>query len=119
MADYNRGEGREVWASWLGFAAFWLLVPVTVAGAVVLRRRRVPITPLVAQFVLVSITAAAIYGLVRFRIPAEVSIVVLSAVAVDRALTLRPEMQSRRAVESRDATAGGSVRPLATTEPDS
>jgi len=37
---------------------------------------------------------------VRFRIPAEVSIVVLSAVAVDRALTLRPEMQSRRAVES-------------------
>jgi 4-amino-4-deoxy-L-arabinose transferase-like glycosyltransferase len=119
MADYNRGEGREVWASWLGFAAFWLLVPFTVAGAVVLRHRRVPITPLVAQFVLVSITAAAIYGLVRFRIPAEVSIVVLSAVAVDRALTLRPEMQSRRAVQSRDAAAGGSVRPLATTEPDS
>ena len=84
MADYNRGEGREVWASWLGFAAFWLLVPFTVAGAVILRRRRVPITPLVAQFVVVTITAAAIYGLVRFRIPAEVSIVVLSAVAVDR-----------------------------------
>ena len=48
------------------------------------RRRKVPITPLVAQFVVVTVTAVAIYGLVRFRIPAEVSIVVLSAVAVDR-----------------------------------
>jgi hypothetical protein len=66
--------------------------------------------------VLVSITAAAIYGLVRFRIPAEVSVVVLSAVAVDRALALRPEMKSRRAVQSPDAAAGGSLRPLALTE---
>ena len=35
------------------------------------------------QFVVVTITAAAIYGLVRFRIPAEVSMVVLGAVAID------------------------------------
>ena len=48
-----------------------------------LRRRHVPITPLVSQFVIVTVTAAAIYGLVRFRVPAEVSVVVLAAVAVD------------------------------------
>ncbi len=84
MADYNHGEGREIWASWLGFATFWLLVPFTIAGAVILRRRKVPLTPLVAQVVLVTVTAAVIYGLVRFRTPAEVSIVVLAAVAVDR-----------------------------------
>ena len=42
-----------------------------------------PITPLVAQFVIVTVTAAAIYGLIRFRTPAEVSLVVLAAVAVD------------------------------------
>jgi len=83
MADYNRNEGRPVWASWLAFASFWVLVPFAVGGGVLLRRRKVPITPLVAQFVIVTITAAAIYGLVRFRVPAEVSLVVLAAVAFD------------------------------------
>jgi 4-amino-4-deoxy-L-arabinose transferase-like glycosyltransferase len=83
MASYNTGEGRDVEVSWAGFAAFWVLVPCAVVGAVTLRRRRVPITPLVEQFVMVTITAAAIYGLVRFRVPAEVSLVVLAAVAID------------------------------------
>ncbi|MFI5053551.1 MAG: ArnT family glycosyltransferase [Acidimicrobiia bacterium] len=83
MASYNENEGREQWASWAGFVTFWLLVPVAVVGGVVLRRRRVPITPLVAQFAIVTVTAAAIYGIVRFRVPAEVSLVVLAAVAVD------------------------------------
>ena len=83
MANYNVNEGRDVEVSWAGFFAFWILVPCAVVGAVMLRRRRVPITPLVAQFVIVVVIAAAIYGLVRFRIPAEVSLVVLAAVAVD------------------------------------
>jgi 4-amino-4-deoxy-L-arabinose transferase-like glycosyltransferase len=83
MASYNQNEGREEWASWLGFVAFWLMVPAAVVGGVVLRRRRMPITPLVAQFVMVTVTAAAIYGIVRFRVPAEVSLVVLTAVALD------------------------------------
>jgi 4-amino-4-deoxy-L-arabinose transferase-like glycosyltransferase len=84
MAEYNEGEGREQWASWFGFVAFWVTVPFAVAGGVVLRRRRVPLTPLVAQFVMVTVTAVAIYGLVRFRVPAEVALVVLAAVGVDR-----------------------------------
>ena len=83
MASYNQNEGREPWVSWAGFFLFWLLVPFAVVGGVLLRRRRVPITPLVAQFVIVTVTAAAIYGIVRFRVPAEVSLVVLAAVAVD------------------------------------
>ncbi len=36
-----------------------------------------------SQFVIVTVTAAAIYGIARFRVPAEVSLVVLAAVAVD------------------------------------
>jgi 4-amino-4-deoxy-L-arabinose transferase-like glycosyltransferase len=83
MASYNENEGREQWASWTGFVAFWVLVPAAAAGGIVLRRRRVPITPLIAQFAVVTVTAAAIYGIVRFRVPAEVSLVVLAAVAVD------------------------------------
>jgi 4-amino-4-deoxy-L-arabinose transferase-like glycosyltransferase len=91
MANYNVNEGRDVEVSWAGFFAFWILVPCAVVGGVMLRRRRVPITPLVSQFVIVAVTAAAIYGLVRFRIPAEVSLVVLAAVAVDGWLGRRPE----------------------------
>ena len=58
-------------------------MPCAVVGGVVLRRRKVPITPLVAQFAIVTVTAAAIYGITRFRTPAEVSLVVLAAVAFD------------------------------------
>lgn len=83
MVEYNQGEGREPWASWLAFAAWWLLVPVAVGGGIALHRRRVSLWPLLSQLVLVTITAAAIYGIVRFRIAAEVSVVVLAAAGVD------------------------------------
>src|SRR3954454_19072399 len=106
MADYNVNEGRDVEASWAGFFAFWALVPCAVIGAVMLRRRRVPITPLVSQFVVVAVTAAAIYGLVRFRVPAEVSLAVLAAVAVDTWLGGRTEP-----AEAPDDTSDG--RPVA------
>jgi 4-amino-4-deoxy-L-arabinose transferase-like glycosyltransferase len=93
MADYNTGEGRDVEVSWAGFFAFWVLVPCAVVGGVKLRRRRVPITPLIAQFVMVTITGAAIYGLVRFRVPADVSLVVLAAVAIDALWNHRSEAE--------------------------
>jgi 4-amino-4-deoxy-L-arabinose transferase-like glycosyltransferase len=95
MAHYNVNEGRDVEASWAGFVAFWVLVPVAVVGGVQLRRRRVPITPLVAQFVIVTVTAAAIYGITRFRTPAEVSLVVLGAVALDTWWGTRGEPETR------------------------
>jgi hypothetical protein len=106
MAEYNEGEGREQWASWIGFASFWVMVPFAVAGGIALRRRRVPLTPLVAQFVMVTVTAVAIYGLVRFRVPAEVALVVLAAVGVDR-LVARTRPDEAPAVPVR---AGGPAR---------
>jgi 4-amino-4-deoxy-L-arabinose transferase-like glycosyltransferase len=87
MATYNTGEGREEWVSWFAFASWWLLVPFAVFGVVDLRRHRVHLWPLLSQFVIVTITAAAIYGLLRFRIPADVSVVVLSAAGIDSILT--------------------------------
>jgi 4-amino-4-deoxy-L-arabinose transferase-like glycosyltransferase len=118
MATYNAGEGREQWASWLGFASFWLLVPFAVYGGVVLRRRRVALTPLVAQFVIVTFTAAAVYGLVRFRTPAEVSIVVLAAVAVDRVIDrLRPGNSTVGTVECPPETGGDRLASSSTGAP--
>jgi 4-amino-4-deoxy-L-arabinose transferase-like glycosyltransferase len=89
MADYNQGEGREPWVSWLIFASWWLLVPAAVVGGIALRRRTVMLWPLLSQVVIVTITAAAIYGLLRFRIAAEVSVIVLAAVGIDAALRRR------------------------------
>jgi 4-amino-4-deoxy-L-arabinose transferase-like glycosyltransferase len=83
MVDYNKGEGREAWVSWIGLVVYYLLVPLAVAGGIALRRRGVPLLPLLAQVVIVLITVALFYGLVRFRIPAEITIVVLAAVALD------------------------------------
>jgi 4-amino-4-deoxy-L-arabinose transferase-like glycosyltransferase len=83
MVRYNENEDRDRVVSWLGFATFWLLVPVAAYGALVLHHRRVSLTPLLSQVVMVTIIAAATYGLVRFRVPAEVSIVVLAGVAID------------------------------------
>jgi 4-amino-4-deoxy-L-arabinose transferase-like glycosyltransferase len=93
MADYSADEGREAVVSWLGFGAFWLLFPFAVYGAVVLRRRRVALWPLLSQIVIVTITALAIYGLVRFRVPAEIPLVVLAAVGIDALLLARGERQ--------------------------
>jgi 4-amino-4-deoxy-L-arabinose transferase-like glycosyltransferase len=100
MANYNVNEGRDVEVSWAGFFAFWILVPFAVGGAVGLRRRRVPITPLLAQFVIVTVTVAAIYGITRFRTPAEVSLVVLAAVALDRWWARRDDATRPAAVEA-------------------
>lgn len=87
MAWLNQGEGRERWASWTGFWTYLVLLPGAVAGGVVLQRRRVPLWPLLGTAVIVTLTAALFYGIVRFRVPAEVAIVVLAATALDAAWT--------------------------------
>ncbi len=79
MVWLNQGEGREPWASRLGIWSFWLAAPLAITGGVLLRRRRTLVLPLVAMPVIVTVVAAWFYGIVRFRIPAEVSIVVLAA----------------------------------------
>ena len=86
MADYSVAEGRERALSLIGTFVYYPLVVAAVAGAVVLIRRRTPLWPLAATFVMVTITAMVLYGLTRFRVPAEVAIVVLAAVLVDHLL---------------------------------
>ena len=82
-ARFDRVEGRPVEASWAGIGAFYLLAPLAIVGFVVLGRQRRTRWPLVMPVVLVTLLAAGAYGIIRFRAPAEVSIVVLAAVALD------------------------------------
>jgi len=76
-------EGRSVRVQKLGVLTFYLLAPFAVAGALVLRRRRMPLWIILMPAVVVSATALLTYGNLRFREPAELSVVVLAAVALD------------------------------------
>jgi Dolichyl-phosphate-mannose-protein mannosyltransferase len=81
--NYEYFEGRAHGASRLGLVAYYPLLLLAIAGAVLLRRRRAPLLPLLAMPLMVTITAAVVYGLTRFRFAAEPAIVVLAAVSLD------------------------------------
>ena len=79
-----------------GYVMYWVLLPAAVLGAVVLRRRRVTLLPLLALIITVSIGVAVTYGFTRFRASAEVAIVLLAAVGVDA--VLRRRARNRQAI---------------------
>jgi 4-amino-4-deoxy-L-arabinose transferase-like glycosyltransferase len=79
-------EGRDRNVTRIGQRVHWVAVPVAAVGLVVLRRRRRPTIPLVAQLVAVMVTALLAYGAVRFRVPADIVLVVLVAVVGDAAI---------------------------------
>ncbi|HEY8216818.1 MAG TPA: hypothetical protein VIH82_06780, partial [Acidimicrobiia bacterium] len=82
QARLSTTEGRPIEAAWAGMALYYLLLPLAVAGAVLMRRRRLVFWPLVVLAVYVTVMSALSYGTIRFRIPAEVGIVVLAAVTL-------------------------------------
>ncbi|MDQ6696887.1 MAG: glycosyltransferase family 39 protein [Actinomycetota bacterium] len=85
----NEGEGRPRWASWTGFVTFWVLAPVSIAGAVVLRRRGLSLVPVGAAVATVIVVTALFYGIARFRLPVDVVTCVLTGVFVDHLLRRR------------------------------
>jgi 4-amino-4-deoxy-L-arabinose transferase-like glycosyltransferase len=88
-------EGRSIRVQKLGVVTFFLLVPLAALGVLVLRRRRVSIWILLMPFVIVTVTALASYGNVRFREPAELALVVLAAIAIDALWPRRHAVRSR------------------------
>ena len=78
--------GRPAWVSRLGLWYFYVLVPVAVAGAVVLRRRRTLVFPFLSMIILSSVTAILAYGDARFALEADVAMAMLAGVALDAAI---------------------------------
>lgn len=91
-ARVNRDDGRPSWMNMLALGAYASVIPLAAAGGVVLRRRRVRLLPLAAQVALVTVTAATVWGAVRFRTPADVAMTVLAGVALDRLVPWRAEL---------------------------
>lgn len=100
--------GRERWVAEAGFVSYYLLAALAVAGAVALRRRRVPVFPLAAFPVIALVAVALVYAETRYRSSAEAALVVLAAAAVDAGLV---RLQRRRPPEAQPVRArvgGGS-----------
>jgi 4-amino-4-deoxy-L-arabinose transferase-like glycosyltransferase len=88
------GEDRGDVAPLLSFLAWYALVPLAVAGAMVLWRRGVSLLVPGAFALLVMVTVTTGYGTIRFRIPLDLIVPLLAAVAVG---VLAPRLRRRAA----------------------
>lgn len=83
----TQSEGRHRLLQGAGTGVYFLLLPLVLAGGVILRRRRETLVVMAVPFVVVTLAAMAGWGLPRFRQAAEVAIVVLAAVAIEALVT--------------------------------
>jgi 4-amino-4-deoxy-L-arabinose transferase-like glycosyltransferase len=96
------GESREWWVTGAAFATFYLVAAGAAVGALVLRRRRVRLYPLLLPVAVAAVGAVLAFGTARYRAPAEPCLVVLAAVGVD-ALVRRYEWRRARRAARRAA----------------
>ena len=75
-------EQRGHVTSWAILVSFYLLMPFAIAGLVIMRRRRIPIFPMVAIAASVTITSALAYPITRYRASFDAIVPVLAAVAI-------------------------------------
>jgi 4-amino-4-deoxy-L-arabinose transferase-like glycosyltransferase len=82
-------EGRMLPGRSLAVAATWLVLVLGLAGAWTMRRRRTELAILLAPVVLAVGTTLIAFGYPRFRYAADVVLIVLAAVALERAAQAR------------------------------
>ncbi len=78
----DRGQPESVLAT----VAYVITMPLALYGLVLLRRRRIPISPFIAIGVTVATSVAFAFGIIRFRVAADAAAIVMAAVAVDALL---------------------------------
>jgi 4-amino-4-deoxy-L-arabinose transferase-like glycosyltransferase len=82
-------EGRRRWVQAAGLVAFYPLLALAIYGAAGLWRRRLELAVMLGPVVLVTLTATVTYGGTRPRHAAEIPIVTLAGVGLDRFLLRR------------------------------
>ena len=76
-------EGRSLWVARGAMAGWYIVAPLAIAGALVLRRRRIPVFPLLGPPIVVWIAVTITFATTRYRASAEGAICLLAAVGVD------------------------------------
>lgn len=83
-------EGREYGVALACLFSFYAVAGLAIVGGVIVRRRkRVPVFPLLVPIVIVLFAVALSLGSNRYRASAEVVLVILAAVAIDRVIGAR------------------------------
>ncbi|MCX7620752.1 MAG: glycosyltransferase family 39 protein [Acidimicrobiales bacterium] len=87
IRDCPTGAGQScvpyvVYFQAVGMAMYYVMLPLAVAGGVVLWRRAQTVIPFVAVAASATLTAAVSFGITRYRVAADVAIPILAAVAV-------------------------------------
>ena len=113
-------EERGEVDSWLALLSYYALVPLAGYGLVLLWRRNVPISPLVSNAIVVTLTAIGSFGLTRYRVSADVALVIAAAVGVEALLLLRRSRAGADPTEddgsgASDAVPAGDVPPESAT----
>jgi 4-amino-4-deoxy-L-arabinose transferase-like glycosyltransferase len=80
-------NGRPLILAEIGLGMYYVMLVTGLLGAVILKRRRLPLVPFVGILIELVLTAMLTYGQTRYRAPFEVVLVVLSAVTIDAILT--------------------------------
>jgi len=106
-----RDANRPIGPATVGLFMYYALVVGALYGARVLRRRGVTLVPFGALLVEVVATAMLTVGATRYRVPLEVALVILSAVAVDRLLERRRRVGGTVGAQSAGAPASVSGPP--------
>lgn len=81
--DFEELEGHDRWVVQLASGFYYVLMPLAIYGLVRIKRRGLPISPLVGLMALVTIAAMITFGNTRYRAQAEVAIVTAAVVAAD------------------------------------
>jgi peptidoglycan/LPS O-acetylase OafA/YrhL len=72
-------EGRPLWVNRMGLVVYYPTMALAAVGVVALRRRRVPILPLLVPLGIVTFAVAITFGQTRYRATAEGPIAVAAA----------------------------------------
>ena len=88
-------EGRERWTALAALLSFYVVAALAITGAVILRRRRVKVFPLIVPCAIVVFAVAVALGSNRYRASAEPVLAVLAAVAINAGLSAYQRRRSR------------------------
>jgi len=99
--DVSEGRGRL--PSLMGLWYYWALLPFAALGGYTMVKRGIALSPIIALAAVVTLTAMVSFGVTRYRVPADVGLVIVAAIGIDAfAVRLR---QRRRTAASRRAHA--------------
>lgn len=82
MTALDTFDARDRPVTRAGLTMYYGMVPLAVIGAVVLRRHGERLLPLLAIPAIISVAAMGTYGSTRFRVPAELTLMMLAAIGM-------------------------------------